>query len=81
MNADEINLAIRGLQSLESDLSSGWEEAQKAHPYGARATWIAKELKQVRDLADKLNKIRRIPELLATSWYNTLSALNSLRSS
>jgi hypothetical protein len=57
MNAEEINLAIRGLQSLESDLSRGWEEAQKAHPYGARATWIAKELKQVLELTDKLHQM------------------------
>jgi hypothetical protein len=57
MNAEEINLAIRGLRSLESELCRGWREAQKAHPYGARATWIAKEMKQVRDLADKLHQM------------------------
>lgn len=28
-------------------------------------------------MSDKLNKIRRIPELLSTSWYNTISALNA----
>ena len=57
MNAYEINLALRGLQSLETELSSEWEKAQKARPYGARATWIASELKQVRTLADKLHQM------------------------
>ena len=42
MNAYEINLAIRGLQSLESELCREWEIAQKARPYGAKATGKAR---------------------------------------
>lgn len=59
MNAYEINLALRGLQSLESDLCRDWEIAQKRSPYGAKATSITDELREVRRLADKLNQMHR----------------------
>lgn len=59
MNAYEINLALRGLQCLESELSAQWEKAQKAHPYGAKANWCAEELKEVRRLADKLAEMHK----------------------
>lgn len=57
MNVYEINLAIRGLQSLESDLCREWEKAQKASPYGVKASSILDELREVRRLADKFNQM------------------------
>lgn len=62
MNAYEINLALRGLQCLESELSAQWEKAQQARPYGAKATWCAEELKEVRRLADKLTEMQKVAE-------------------
>lgn len=62
MNAYEINLAIRGLQSLESELCREWEIAQKARPYGAKATGIFHELRELRSLADKLSNMHETAE-------------------
>lgn len=59
MNAFEINLALCGLQCLESELCAQWEKAQKAHPYGAKASWCTEQLKEVRRLADKLAEMHK----------------------
>lgn len=59
MNAYEINLTLRGLQSLESDMCREWEKAQETSPYGAKATSIFHELRELRHLADKLEQMRR----------------------
>ena len=59
MNAYEINLALRGLQSLESELCRDWEMAQVRSPFGALATSITHELREVRRLADKLSQMHR----------------------
>lgn len=59
MNVYEINLALRGLQSLESELCRGWEKAQARSPFGALATSLTDELRQVRRLAEKLHQMHR----------------------
>lgn len=62
MNAYEINMVLRGLNSLETDMCREWEKAQKASPYGCKATSIFDELRVLRELADKLAVMLRPAE-------------------
>lgn len=59
MTAYEINLALRGLQSLESELCRDWEKAQGRSPFGVLATSLTHELREVRRLAEKLSQMHR----------------------
>lgn len=61
----EINLLGLGLQSLESDLCRQWERAQKAAPYGARATSLKDRLAVIRKLADKVSQAEQIAAVRA----------------
>jgi hypothetical protein len=51
----ELNILFRSMNDHESALMKDWERAQKASPFGARATSIVQELKELRRLADKLS--------------------------
>lgn len=62
MNAHEINLALRALRSLESEMARAWHQAQKSRPNGAMASSIGDELREVRKLADKLFDMYRAAE-------------------
>jgi hypothetical protein len=55
LNSYELNVLMRALNDHESVLSADWEKAQKARPYGARATQLTQELREVRRLADVLH--------------------------
>jgi hypothetical protein len=59
LNSYELNVLMRALNDHESVLSSEWEKAQKVRPYGARATSLVDELREVRRLADVLHAEHR----------------------
>lgn len=54
LNTYEINVLLRALNDHEGSLSASWEKAQKARPYGARATFLLEELRQVRRIGGVL---------------------------
>ncbi len=56
LSAYELNLLSRALNCLESNMSHNWQIAQKRCPYGAMATSLSDEMKEVRKLADRLAK-------------------------
>jgi hypothetical protein len=52
-----------------------WDDEEETAAFVKKGNYVGVTLETL--MSDKLNKIRGIPALLATSWYNTLSALNA----
>ena len=53
----------------------GWTDEEETASFVKKGNFVGVTMETL--LRDKLNKVRTIPDRLATSWYNTISALVS----
>lgn len=55
LNHYELNILMQALGALETSMCAQWERAHKASPFGAQATSILDELKELRRVSERLN--------------------------
>lgn len=68
---DNLDVVNEGGPYTELD----WEDEEETAAFVKRGNYAGITIETL--LRDKLNEVRRIPDRLATSWYNTISALVS----